>query len=1808
MSVKFGRKNKFIEHDKPEGTKSVPERKKQNKKKIIILVCLTAVVLAGVSIGCAYLFNAGLGIFSINAQVTVSFDSTGGSEVESITIPKGEKLTEVASSSRSGYVFAGWYYEEAPVNAYSEDDVFNQDTILYAGWYQPKIESDIEEYIKDCDSDMTFLVHSDVELTDGNLSDYISFSCMEGKDGSTVSVQPQNDGYLLYSKDGFTAGLTYSIEILDTKNIYFVKAGNENVSDSGIKTYNFTVYKENVNNVVMKADPKLLSSNDVADFETAGEVADGTTDNENDNGKTIYRLTLANGNGNYQAGDIVSLGDGEEDAPENQYYKVIDVINNDTGQYLDLITPDLNDIYSQFEVYYSGDAAHFEDVEEDEETRAIEQNIQTSLKKSKGYDYVCRSIASGIKNSPTLLKTVSTMSRRSRAQFEELDINGLVDLLKNVTVSVKIQKSYDDMGNENGIRGCLSFSTGDIGIKLDENIKLTINLSMTNDIEELAQGYVTNNRDLSLNINQWGRLTNHCNISFSAVIATSSGEKINITEEIQKLIDSQSDDKTQEIVDNMNAENLFGDDLGYVTILDEELGSKTVSIYHVLTIQFKLNFHVDIGMRVGLTLNFDSTEVRKVGLCNMKELTGQRGMVSINERLSSNTTFSATLKGQVGIRAGFKAEVNFSLIHLNAVANFGFTIDIGVYEEITGYVRFDYSSSEGMHLSGGIKSETGIYAELDFTWDLFGWDGSVAIAKLKFPILTIGALEFASEFDETNSAVTFNTTSYNIKNSNDDLLQLKYIDIDTSGGGATINIKPASLSGDYAFFLTQDQTGKGGKDDSEYVSVDHETGMVTIEDGAPDRLDFTVVVQYTKGYSLFSKGSDPIIKNINCTYLKYQVEDSTQKYKATFYMPDGSVLEQKEYYVGQIPVAPDESTYEDKLEFSKYTVTDWSKPWKESFTAIYADTGYHMNAELNYKNITFYGNVYDANTGVYQYGVIAVVPTLCGEVPVPPEVNDADWGWKFDSWSPELREVQTDCNYTAVYRQSDDVCWTSFYADNTIITAGFVEKGTMPEAPDMNAYNTEDQQFAGWWPALHASIGNSETYFAVFRKYVNVTFEDREDNVISRQRVLAGTTPEAPEVDDAVEGEEDYYEYHFSHWATEGGMKLGNVYGDTVYVPVYDTKYLEVTTIFDAGEYTFEDGTSIKEYSGTYAPYNFLYMPQVTCRDNENTYTVDYWISTEKVNGSYVKLYMSQFYTGYKYNLTFAPVFKTGEPIEYTVRFSGGDTDIYLTGCYGELITSDMLTGLTKTSAINNYYYKLTDYGLALPYRFGATMGSDGMPDMYIVAKATFTLVGVDKTFTFDANGGKFSGSETVKSVTAHYGSHCSFTDEPQKTADNEYTYEFAGWAYEKDAITGMDFSDFIINGNSTLYAVYTKTLRNYTVTFDAGEGYFTGGASKVIQSYHYGDTIMQPEDPTRDEDATYRYLFIGWQPVLPSGATVTSSVTFTAAYRTIRIDGTLEETGIIVTDGSSYEDISVGSIPGYTYELVGPEYVPTLTVTGNGLTFSGGSDEVCVSIGNSATDVTFDDLTLSGAYSESGVLVTANTTSGLSIRISGVCVLSNTQDAEQGVRFERPTLLSGVGSGASLTISAKGNYTVYCADDFDVDSLELEINSTNTAVGNDEVAGEEWRFTDSTVRLNAANAACGTMQDITLDDSNLTAVGEDGIFCVNMTVSGASAVEVTARGEDATAVGMMNDLVFADFTGSLCASSTNSTSAGIAVAAYGNIEFKEGGAVVSDDGYDLGGAQIASFEDAYSGTYSSFGIDSGGTLIPVSTVAVTKS
>ena len=65
---------------------------------------------------------------------TVSFNSNGGSAVESQTVADGNKATKPTDPAKSGYTFGGWYTDSACSSAYDFNSAVTTDITLYAKW------------------------------------------------------------------------------------------------------------------------------------------------------------------------------------------------------------------------------------------------------------------------------------------------------------------------------------------------------------------------------------------------------------------------------------------------------------------------------------------------------------------------------------------------------------------------------------------------------------------------------------------------------------------------------------------------------------------------------------------------------------------------------------------------------------------------------------------------------------------------------------------------------------------------------------------------------------------------------------------------------------------------------------------------------------------------------------------------------------------------------------------------------------------------------------------------------------------------------------------------------------------------------------------------------------------------------------------------------------------------------------------------------------------------------------------------------------------------------------------------------------------------------------------------------------------------------------------------------------------------------------------------------------------------------------------------------------------------------------------
>ena len=72
---------------------------------------------------------------SCGGDVTVKFNSNGGSEVAPVTVKSGEKIAEPTKPTKSGFDLVGWYTTPAFVKKWDfASDVVKEDMTLYAKW------------------------------------------------------------------------------------------------------------------------------------------------------------------------------------------------------------------------------------------------------------------------------------------------------------------------------------------------------------------------------------------------------------------------------------------------------------------------------------------------------------------------------------------------------------------------------------------------------------------------------------------------------------------------------------------------------------------------------------------------------------------------------------------------------------------------------------------------------------------------------------------------------------------------------------------------------------------------------------------------------------------------------------------------------------------------------------------------------------------------------------------------------------------------------------------------------------------------------------------------------------------------------------------------------------------------------------------------------------------------------------------------------------------------------------------------------------------------------------------------------------------------------------------------------------------------------------------------------------------------------------------------------------------------------------------------------------------------------------------
>ena len=217
----------------------------------------------------------------------------------------------------------------------------------------------------------------------------------------------------------------------------------------------------------------------------------------------------------------------------------------------------------------------------------------------------------------------------------------------------------------------------------------------------------------------------------------------------------------------------------------------------------------------------------------------------------------------------------------------------------------------------------------------------------------------------------------------------------------------------------------------------------------------------------------------------------------------------------------------------------------------------------------------------------------------------------------------------------------------------------------------------------------------------------------------------------------------------------------------------------------------------------------------------------------------------------------------------------------------------------------------------------DGVYTITIKGDSTINITGVEiNTYSvvyYDEDAETIIHSEEVDYNTAS-----TYTDTPEKPADNTYTYTFSGWVYYDSGEPITDELTHVIN-NIKVKASYTATYIEYTIGNIPTQVTIQKGSETLTSSdtLHYGDEIEITYTPTTGYDMASFNI---------SGATLVSGDTY-------RITGNLTvtytETIQVYTITIESSNTSYGTVDEATLSI---PYGTTYQVEGKYLVFSNGA------------------------------------------------------------------------------------------------------------------------------------------------------------------------------------------------------------------------------------------------------------------------------
>ncbi len=860
----------------------------------------------------------------------LTFDCSGGTELSIRIYYEGEELGTLPVTYKEGFSFSGWYYDSDYNQIVNKKDVINKATTIYAKFSETAETLKKLTSVKNASVSPTIEIKTDdFVLHNDNVSDYFSFTSSSGEEIS-LTCRPSGNGlYIVEPNKKLAEGMTYSVKSLSNLAKIASVDGKDTESADEVT---LTTKKEEKEEIVKKSTIRLTSANLAKWEENVYVYMDLGLE------KDVNRI-YARTNENIKVGSILTIGETAKEKDEDYICKVISVkkerlqyvigteLKEDEFVIMDVVTPNVDDIYADLDIYGERQAELQGSISLSAET--VAENVE----KNQGIQVLKSSVKNAVLNSPTIKNYVDGLSSTVEQTLFMASLGSFE--FKKPKVKIDINKTVLAFEIELG---------GEIQIK---NIKISVSVTIKNSTSVDYSYTICKSGLITLNPLLWFYtdvrvdLSNDFSISLQASVEFTDAEEdvkgiIDITDEIEYVMDVGKDGQNK-FAEAITGSSLWDDDgeLEYVDIFSIPLGQIPLPV-PVVSLQLDFNVVGSLGARAGLYVDFSHHYVETTTLTNGQTAKGENGKpvmfkeFKFNRATTENEiTLSITLKGQVGFRCGLEAKLSLSVLRLNSVASVYVSFRFGPYIELSGLVNFRYSYDavnkvSETHLYGGMYLDVGLFVNAKLGAKFLVYDLNTDIFDKKISLYGVGdrliPLKFVEKENSPESPVVLTSRYGGVRMTP---VQMVYLDIVTGEevvDSALRNRYGTIFSYEFEFIDSPDyQT----KDYEKYVTINGASTLISKKYPFKS-LKFVVKAKLLPKHGVYASGIERIF------YVEYRNPDGRD------YAIQNSEF-RNEYYAGG------GSTYSEVLSFLSFKEGEQVIPPEYTLKNLPVRQGYYLD-------------------------------------------------------------------------------------------------------------------------------------------------------------------------------------------------------------------------------------------------------------------------------------------------------------------------------------------------------------------------------------------------------------------------------------------------------------------------------------------------------------------------------------------------------------------------------------------------------------------------------------------------------------------------------------------------------------------------------------------------------------------------------------------------------------------------------------------------------------------------------------------------